>query len=59
MSPRQGLVLDVEATTPPILFHHGDSFRFEKLPSRKAGSSTRTNLSTRSRMSTEPSRKLY
>ena len=32
MSPRPGLVLDVEATTPPILFHHGDGVRFEKLP---------------------------
>ena len=32
MSPRPGLVLEVERTTPPILFHHGEGFRFEKLP---------------------------
>lgn len=32
MSSRRGLVLEVERTTPPILFHHGEGFRFEKLP---------------------------
>jgi hypothetical protein len=32
MSSRRGLVLDVERTTPPILFHHGEGFRLEKLP---------------------------
>lgn len=32
MSSRRGLVLDVERTTPPIVFHHGEGFRFEKLP---------------------------
>jgi len=32
VSPRPGLVLEIERTTPPILFHSGDSFRFEKLP---------------------------
>ena len=32
MSSRRGLVLDVERSTPPILFHHGEGFRFEKLP---------------------------
>ena len=30
--PRPGLVLDVDRSTPPILFHHGESFRLEKLP---------------------------
>ena len=30
--PRPGLVLDVDRTTPPILFHHGEGFRMEKLP---------------------------
>jgi len=32
VSPRPGLVLEIERTTPPILFHAGDGFRFEKLP---------------------------
>ncbi|MFT5530803.1 MAG: hypothetical protein ACI91O_000816 [Candidatus Poriferisodalaceae bacterium] len=32
MSSRRGLVLDVDRSTPPILFHHGEGFRFEKLP---------------------------
>ncbi len=32
MSPRPGLVLDVDRSTPPILFHHGEGFRLEKLP---------------------------
>ena len=32
MSPRPGLVLEIERSTSPILFHHGDGFRFEKLP---------------------------
>src|SRR5690554_96625 len=30
--PRPGFVLDVDRSTPPILFHHGESFRLEKLP---------------------------
>ena len=33
MPARQGLVLEVDRSTPPILFHHGEGFRFEKLPS--------------------------
>ena len=33
MSARQGLVLEVDRTTPPIVFHHGEGFRFERLPS--------------------------
>ena len=32
MTARKGLVLDVDRTTPPILFHHGEGFRLEKLP---------------------------
>lgn len=32
MSPRPGFVLDVDRSTPPILFHHGEGFRFERLP---------------------------
>lgn len=31
-TPRPGLVLEVDRTTPPILFHHGESFRMERLP---------------------------
>lgn len=31
-SPRPGFVLDVDRSTPPILFHHGEGFRMEKLP---------------------------
>ena len=33
---RPGFVLDVDRSTPPILFHHGEGFRLERLP---AGSS--------------------
>ena len=31
-SPRPGFVLNVDRQTPPLLFHHGDNFRLEKLP---------------------------
>ena len=31
-APRPGFVLDVDSSTPPILFHHGEGFRLEKLP---------------------------
>ncbi len=31
-NPRPGFVLDVDRQTPPILFHHGEGFRMEKLP---------------------------
>ena len=31
---RPGLVLDVDRSTPPILFHHGESFRLETAPGR-------------------------
>ena len=34
--PRPGLVLDVDRTTPPVLFHHGDGFRMEKLPAGRS-----------------------
>src|SRR5512132_672362 len=30
--PRPGFVLDVDRSTPPLLFHHGESLRLEKLP---------------------------
>ena len=30
--PRPGLVLDVDSSTPPILFHRGEGFSLEKLP---------------------------
>ncbi|HVL90468.1 MAG TPA: lactate racemase domain-containing protein [Actinomycetota bacterium] len=29
---RPGFVLEVDERTPPILFHHGENFRLEKLP---------------------------
>ncbi len=31
-NPRPGFVLNVDRQTPPILFHHGEGFRMEKLP---------------------------
>ncbi|MGY6500534.1 MAG: lactate racemase domain-containing protein [Acidimicrobiales bacterium] len=31
-SPRPGFVLEVDRSTPPIVFHHGEGFRLEKLP---------------------------
>jgi hypothetical protein len=30
--PRPGFVLEVDRSTPPILFHHGESLRLERLP---------------------------
>ncbi len=30
--PRPGFVLEVDRSTPPILFHHGEGFRLERLP---------------------------
>ena len=30
--PRPGFVLDVDRSTPPMLFWHGEGFRLEKLP---------------------------
>ena len=32
LAPRPGFVLDVDRTSPPIVFHHGEGFRLEKLP---------------------------
>ncbi len=32
VNPRPGFVLEVDRQTPPILFHHGEGFRLEKLP---------------------------
>ncbi len=34
--PRPGFVLDVDRSTPPILFHHGESFRLERLPAGRS-----------------------
>jgi hypothetical protein len=30
--PRPGFVLEVDRSTPPLLFHHGENFRLERLP---------------------------
>ena len=32
MSPRPGFVLEVDRSTPPTLFWHGENFRLERLP---------------------------
>src|SRR5881409_726112 len=32
MSPRPGFVLEVDRSTPPTLFMHGEGFRLERLP---------------------------
>ena len=34
--PRPGFVLDVDRSTPPILFHHGEGFRLEQLPAGRS-----------------------
>lgn len=34
--PRPGLVLDVDRSTPPVVFHHGEGFRLEKLPAGRS-----------------------
>lgn len=31
-APRPGFVLEVDRSTPPTLFHHGEGFRLERLP---------------------------
>ncbi|MCC6438791.1 MAG: DUF2088 domain-containing protein, partial [Acidimicrobiales bacterium] len=36
MAPRPGFVLEVDGSTPPILFHHGEGFRLEKLPAGRS-----------------------
>ena len=35
-TPRPGFVLEVERSTPPILFHHGEGFRLERLPAGRS-----------------------
>lgn len=35
-SPRPGFVLDVDRSTPPVVFHHGEGFRLEKLPAGRS-----------------------
>src|ERR687892_1568775 len=39
--PRPGFVLDVDRSTPPILFHHGESLRLERLPAGGGGALSR------------------
>jgi len=34
--PRPGFVLDVDRSTPPILFHHGESLKLERLPAGRS-----------------------
>ena len=34
--PRPGFVLDVDRSTPPLVFHHGEGFRLEKLPAGRS-----------------------
>ena len=36
LAPRPGFVLDVDGSTPPILFHHGEGFRLEQLPAGRS-----------------------
>ncbi len=40
--PRPGFVLDVDRSTPPLLFWHGEGFRLERLPADR----TRGDLPT-------------
>ena len=35
-TPRPGMVLEVDRSTPPILFHHGEGFRLNKLPAGRS-----------------------
>ena len=35
-TPRPGLVLDVDRSTPPVLFHHGEQLRLERLPADRS-----------------------
>ena len=37
MSPRPGFVLEVDRSTPPTLFWHGEGFRLERLPDGQPG----------------------
>jgi hypothetical protein len=36
MSPRPGFVLEVDRSTPPTLFWHGEGFRLERLPADRS-----------------------
>jgi len=36
LAPRPGFVLDVDRNSPPIVFHHGEGFRLEKLPTERS-----------------------
>ena len=36
MSPRPGFVLDVDRSTPPTLFWHGEGYRLERLPADRS-----------------------
>ncbi len=36
LAPRPGFVLDVDKNSPPIVFHHGEGFRLEKLPAGRS-----------------------
>ena len=36
LMPRPGFVLDVDRSTPPTLFWHGEGFRLEKLPAGRS-----------------------
>ena len=33
--PRPGFILDVDRSTPPMLFWHGEVFRLERLPAER------------------------
>jgi lactate racemase len=35
-APRPGLVVDVDRSTPPVLLHHGEQFRLERLPADRS-----------------------
>ena len=35
-APRPGLVLEVDRSTPPVLLHHGEQLRLEKLPAGRS-----------------------
>jgi hypothetical protein len=35
-APRPGFVLEVDRSTPPIMFHHGEGFRLERLPAERS-----------------------
>ena len=55
MSPRPGFVLDVDRSTPPTLFWHGERFSLETAAGRAAGSSMRPSRSRRCRTRRRPS----